>query len=264
MTRDRYDENLAFAVVAKVLAVRVEPYDRCGRQAAVDAILHHRDDRTAALEVSSVGSGAEDPILNFLGDRGSSRSIPGVAGKWLIELPRKFHPSDIRKIEEGLRTCEARGVQHLSELIGTDIAVHALLKQGVRGHLLEPTGSRAHFVVFPIGGPSGAGLASLPEELDTVLRTPTMQSKIVKLAATGLDERHLFLMIRPAGFTYAVFDALAWDGQLPTGKPVLPGGLSQVWLLTGVRSGGVVRAISGDGWYRDDPYEGLAFLGDRA
>src|ERR1700730_517198 len=99
MTQDRYNEGLGFAVVAKVIDVTVEPYDRCGRQAAVDAILHYRDGITAALEVSSIGSAAEAHILNFLGSRGSSRSIPGVAGKWLVELPRNFHPSDLRKME---------------------------------------------------------------------------------------------------------------------------------------------------------------------
>jgi hypothetical protein len=264
MTQDRYDEKLAFAVVAKLLATTVEPYDRCGRQAAVDAILHYPDGRTAALEVSSIGSDTEDPILNFLGNRGSSRSIPGVSGKWLVELPRNFHPANIRKIEEGLRTCEMRGVQRLTELVGWEPLLDALLKQGVRGHIIDATGSRAYFVLSPIGGASDAGLTSLPEELDTALRTSTMHSKIVKLAATGLDERHLFLMIRSAAFSYPVFDALAWDGQLPAGTPTLPGGLSQVWLLPGVRTGGVVRAISGHGWYRDDPYDGLAFLGSRA
>jgi hypothetical protein len=233
MTQDRYDEGLAFAVVAKVLDVTVEPYDRCGRQAAVDAILHYRDDITAALEISSIGSDAEDPILNFLGSRGSSRSIPGIAGKWLVELPRNFHPSDLRKIEGGLQTCQVRGVQRLSELAGVDTAVDALLAQGVRAHLTEATGSRAYFVLSSIGGASATSLASFPGELDTILRTPTMHSKIVKLAATGLDERHLFLMIRSTAFSFPVFDALAWGGKLPSETPLLPGGLNQIWLLSG-------------------------------
>ena len=47
---------------------------------------------------------------------------------------------------------------------------------------------------------------------------------------------------------------MAFSGPLPEAAPRLPGGLSQVWLLTGVRAGGVVRAISGEGWRRDDPY----------
>jgi hypothetical protein len=81
-----------------------------------------------------------------------------------------------------------------------------------------------------------------------------MQSKLEKLAASGLAERHLFLIVLPGTFRHPVFDTLAFSGRLPDAAPYLPGGLSQVWFLTGVRAGGVIRAVSGEGWRRDDPY----------
>ncbi len=102
-----------------------------------------------------------------------------------------------------------------------------------------------------MGGFSSRGLATLPDELTETLRTPKMQSKISKLAASGLDERHLFLIVRPSTFSWPVFEGLAFGGPFPTGVPMLPDGLSQVWLLTGLQTGGVVRGISGRGWYRD-------------
>lgn len=81
--------------------------------------------------------------------------------------------------------------------------------------------------------------------------------RLSKLAASGLEERHLFLMVLPTAFSYTVFEALAFGGQLPNDAPRLPSGLSQLWLLTGVRDGGVVRGISGLGWRRDEPYGGI-------
>jgi hypothetical protein len=84
-----------------------------------------------------------------------------------------------------------------------------------------------------------------------------MQSKLEKLAASGLAERHLFLIVLPGTFRQSVFDILAFSGRLPDAAPRLPAGLSQVWLLTGVRTGEVVRAVSGDGWRRDDPYDAI-------
>src|SRR6266568_2707268 len=75
-----------------------------------------------------------------------------------------------------------------------------------------------------------------------------------RATASGLEERHLFLIVLPTAFSYPVFEALAFGGQLPSDAPRLPNGLSQLWLLTGVRAGGVVRGISGRGWYRDEPY----------
>jgi hypothetical protein len=48
--------------------------------------LHYPDGRTAALEVSSAGPDDEAPIQHFLGNRGHSKVVPGVAGTWIVEL----------------------------------------------------------------------------------------------------------------------------------------------------------------------------------
>jgi len=113
VTTDNYHERLAFAVVAAVLGVTVEHYDREGRQRAVDAILHYADGREAALEVSATGPDSAVPIQHYLGQRGHSRTIAGVAGTWVVQLPRTFHPADMRKVEEGLRRSEERKFMHL-------------------------------------------------------------------------------------------------------------------------------------------------------
>ena len=108
-----------------------------------------------------------------------------------------------------------------------------------------------YFVLPGMGGFSSRGLSSLAGELAETLRTPKIQAKISKLAASGLEERHLFLLVRPSAFSWPVFEGLAFGGPFPTEVPLLPDGLSQVWLLTGLQAGGVVRGISGRGWYRD-------------
>lgn len=174
----------------------------------------------------------------------------------MVQLPRTFHPADMRKVEDGLRRCEARGARHLSELMMVDPDVGRLLDQGVQANLAAATGSLAYFVLPWIGGGSD-GLNGLPHEVNAILGTETMQSKLRKLAASGLEESHLFLIILPTAFSYPVFETLAFGGQLPSDAPRLPSGLSQLWLLTGVRAGGVVRGISGQGWYRDEPYDGM-------
>lgn len=255
MTTDSYHERLALAVAGAVLGVTVEPYDRDGRQRAVDAILHYADGRKAALEVSATGPDSEVPIQHYLGQRGHSRTIAGVSGTWVVQLPRTFHPSDMRKVEEGLRRFEEREAMHLSELTTVGADLGQLLPQGVRADLMRARGSRVHFVLPPTAASAGALLGGLPEELNAVLSTERMQSKLKKLAASGLAERHLFLIVLPGTFRHPVFDTLAFSGRLPDCVPLLPGGLSQVWLLTGVRAGGVIRAVSGEGWRRDDPYD---------
>ena len=258
MSQQRPEERFAFAVVGSVLPVTVEPFDRCGRQRAVDAILHHPDGRTAALEVSSIGPDGEAAIVNYLGNRGHCKSLAGLNRRWLVQIPRDFHPADMRKIDMVLPWCEARGAEHLSELAGERPEVDDLLHQGVRANAVsntagrvDPAGSRVYFALPAMGGFSSRGLASLPDELAETMRTPKIQSKISKLAASGLEERHLLLIVRPSAFSWPVFEGLAFDGPFPTGAPLLPDDLSQVWLLTGLQAGGVVRCISGRGWYRD-------------
>lgn len=68
------------------------------------------------MEVSAIGPDSEVPIQRYLGQRGHSRSITGVAGTWLVQLPLTFHPADMRKVEEGLHRCEERGVMYPGEL----------------------------------------------------------------------------------------------------------------------------------------------------
>jgi hypothetical protein len=265
VSQERADERFAFAAVGSVLPVTVEPYDRCGRQRAVDAILHHSDGRTAALEVSSIGPEDEAAIVNYLGKRGHCKSIAGLTRKWLVQIPRDFHPADMRKIDQVLPWCEARGAEHLGELAGDRPEVDDLLHQGVLADAvgdaagrIGPAGSRVYFVLPAMGGFSGLGLASLTEELAPILCTTQIQSKTSKLAESGLEERHLFLIVRPSAFSWPVYEGLAFGGPLPNVAPLLPDGLSQVWLLTGLKAGGVVRGISGQGWYRDHLPEDLA------
>jgi len=125
----------------------------------------------------------------------------------------------------------------------------------VRALLTAATGSKAYFVLLPTAKPPWAGATGLPSEVNTLLGTERMQSKLAKLADSGKAERHLFLVVLQAAFSLPVHDSLAWGGPLPGGVPQLPDGLSQLWLLTGVVAGGVVRAVSGQGWHRDDPYD---------
>jgi hypothetical protein len=262
VSQERREERFAFDVVRRILATTVEPYDIGGRQGAVDAILHQPDGSMAALEVSSIGPNDEARIIHYLGNRGYCKSIAGVTRRWLIEVPRGFHPADMRKFDRLLPWCEARGAEHLSELAGANQEVDDLLNLGMRANVLPNAAgqsdadmSRVFFVLPPMGGFSGRGMTSLPDELAAVLSTPNMQAKIRKLAATGLEERHLLLIVRPSAFSWPVYDGLAFGGPLPSEAPLLPNGLSQIWLLSGIRAGGVVRGISGRRWYRDHPYD---------
>ena len=262
VSRERPEEELAFAVVRRVLDVPVERHDRDGRQGAVDALVRYPEGSAAALEVSSIGPQGEARIWSFLGRHGYSRAAPGLTRTWALHLPRDFHPADMRIADEVLPWCDKREITRMGDAAGRDAGVDRLLALGVRAYVLENAASdtrgtqpRVYVSLPPMGGFPGRGMETLASELAEMLRAPKIQSKISKLAATGLAERHLVLIVRPSAFSYPVYDALAFGGPLPGRAPSLPAGLSQLWLLTGIREGGVVRAVAGDRWSRSDPFD---------
>lgn len=73
--------------------------------------------------------------------------------------------------------------------------------------------------------------------------------------ASGHEEQHLFLSVHPTAFSFAVYGNLAHGGPLPSEPPQLPVGLSELWLASGWKDGGVVRAIAGREWRREHPFD---------
>lgn len=257
----RSEEQLAFEVVGQVLGARVEIYDTGGRQAAVDAMVYYPNGRTAALEVSSIGSD-DEAILGYLNARGHRRDIPGLTRVWYVRVPKNFHPADLRLIDRALPRCEQLGVDDLDHAARQDASIDELLEKGAHAFTIsskpESTQTpepRAYVYVYGVGGFLGEGIEPLPDELSAVLTGQKIQSKIDKLAATGLEERHLLLHVRPSAFSFPVYDGLSFGGQLPSRPARLPGGLNQVWLISGWAVGGVVRALADGTWRRDHPFD---------
>jgi hypothetical protein len=253
----RPDEQFALKVVGQVLGASVHLWDINGQQHAVEAVMaHYSGGRIAALEVSSIGPQDEARIINYLDRRGYRRNISGLTRVWYAQVPKDFHPNDLHWIDTALLRCEALGIDRARRAVGQDSDIDALLRRGVRAGAIsaETPEARAYVLVRGVGGPGGRGIEPLVDELAEELQTPTMWSKIDKLAATGIEERHLLLVVRPSAFSFPVYDGLSFGGPLPSRPPRLPDGLSQVWLLSRVAAGGVVRAVAGGGWHRDYPF----------
>jgi hypothetical protein len=258
MSADRPDEKLAFAVVGEVLGVTVEEYDTAGRQNAIDALLHYSSGQIAALEVSSVGPAEEARITNVLASGAQRRRVAGLTQSWVVTISRSFHPADLSKIDQMLLRCEQFGVTDL-KVARTDELTTEIFNTGVRGVAHTPASAAHSPTVWvlpePLGGFIENGATELPVEVDTLLTSDTMRSKLTKLAASGYKEQHLFLQVRPSAFSFATYDNLSFGGSLPSEPPRLPMGLSQVWLMSGWKEGGVVRAITGKEWRRDYPFD---------
>jgi hypothetical protein len=256
----RPDEHLAFKVVGKVIGADVHLWDVNGRQRAVEAmIVHHPGGRIAVLEVSSIGPQDEAQITGHLAKSGHRRNIPGLTRVWWVQVPRDFRPRDLPLIDAALLRCEELGFDRLSRAIGQDLVIDTLLNKRVSAGaakvgVSETAEARADVFLGFIGGFEGRGIEPLVDELAEELQTRAIRSKIDKLVATGIEERHLLLFVRQSAFSFPVYDGLALGGPVPSKPPHLPDGLSQVWLLSREPAGGVVRAIADGGWRRDYPF----------
>lgn len=138
MGANRRDEQFAQAVVGRVLGLSVEEYDTAGRQSAVDALLHYPDGRTAALEISSLGSGDEAAVLNILDRDGHKRTVAGLSKTWSIWVPHDLTPRKLRLLGDALRFCEGHGLPDLKQAATSNPEADELHRIGVRGTATSP------------------------------------------------------------------------------------------------------------------------------
>lgn len=240
-------ERFAFDFLGRARGVQVEPYDVAGRQGAVDGLLHYPDGGIAALEVSSVGPEPEARITNVLATGQHKRRPRGLRQTWIVQVPRDFHPGDLRKIDEVIVECDRLAATALRDLGHDDARVRTLLDAGVHAFAWrrdESTQPTIWVLAASIWGFVGSGIANLPQELGLLLRTDRMQSKLTKLVASGQTERHLFLLARPQAFSFPVFTELATDETLPDDPPRLPDALDHLWLTTEFQNSGIVHATA--------------------
>ena len=104
-------EAAAFHYVPAILGVQLEPWDNCGRQGAVDALLHYSDGRIAALEVTSIAAEGRRQLYSLLN---ANQVLPNP-GRWSwsasIDDPRDF-PEFQRRAGDIVTKSEALGITH--------------------------------------------------------------------------------------------------------------------------------------------------------
>lgn len=82
--------------------------------------------------------------------------------------------------------------------------------------------------------PLDAALATLPDAVSALLEEPHVARRAAKVARVArVDERHLFVVVGEGGLPGALYQRLAAPvGDLPALGPVVPDGLTHLWLAT--------------------------------
>jgi hypothetical protein len=235
-------EDWARRCIRIALGVEVEQHDDGSSPGMHDLSILYPSGAWGAVEVTA----AADPQLIGLWrlvNEGERWIVPGIAGGWAVVL----HPSARAKrlgveLPALLRKLESEGIRQIHpekwwEPGPWDDAARRLgilrLFQSNTDYpgsvypTVDPGPERSGGAVLTDGGP-------LLEWLADWLVRPDQQHNVSKLARSGGDERHLFVIL--PGFAeapFAVEDLLMRDNApLPSTAPAMPTEITHVWVAS--------------------------------
>jgi hypothetical protein len=253
-TEEGPEEAFARACVKRILRAPVERRDRPGQDEVPDYHVVYDDRPPAALEVTTL----TEP---------RAREIAVLSQKPLDVTPRlftwrvtphvgtnmkKFH----QHVPELIRQCEEAGVADPLQLTDVTPAVEWWEAAPVEIRGSQTTRQPTVTVLRPsVGGATQDALDALTDDLSLQCAEPLIRRKVDKLARSQLAEQHLFLLVDESGMAFSPYYAVAAAEDVPSRSPEVPASLSDLWLASGYRLGGVLHWSRATGWSRHWPFD---------
>lgn len=262
MRRLRDEERWAQVCMQKTLqGCRVEPHDDGSRPSMYDLKTVYPDGLTGAVEVTTAVDDERLELWQEVRKRDIIRQEPGLIGGWLVRILRSARARDLDKHLTGLlRELELGGRTTVRGIRGSTDPLEAQASSlGVIEAAQSPTDLKGSIYVMPpeaspepTGGYAPVTGDPLAVWLGDWTNEPSRSDNVRKLQNSGAVERHLFILAR--GFVsgpFAVIDLLISPGApIPTIRPVLPPGVTDVWVMSTWDSGDGFRWSEQTGWTR--------------
>ncbi len=262
MARERGEEAWAIRCISESLGVEVTVHDDGSTQGMHDLNILYQDRPPGAVEVTA----AADQVMIetwILATRGGRWIVEGIAGGWAVSHEKDANVKRLRaELPDFLRELEAQGVRAVDPETWWEPGPHDERAKalGIRHLFQGGTSFPGSVYLLPqpeaerTGGAVPTDGAPLLDWLAEWLARPDQVHNLEKLARSGADERHLFLIL--PGFAearFAVTDLLMRDGAaLPDADPELPPEVTHVWAVSTWTSGSGMRWTPGEGWQRFD------------
>jgi hypothetical protein len=239
----------------------VEPHDDGSRPSMYDLKIVYSDGPTGAVEVMAAADGERIGLWREVRKRDLVRQEPDLIGGWLVRVLRSARARDLdthlakllRELERDGRTA-VHGVkgstdplEALAASVGVIEAVQSATDRKGSIYVMPPEGSREQMGGYaPLtGDPLAVWLGDWTNEA-------SRSDNVRKLRSADAAERHLFILV--PGFTaapFGVIDLLFSPGApIPSVPPVLPAGVTDVWVMSTWDSGDGFRWSSETGWRR--------------
>jgi hypothetical protein len=250
-------EQMAKETLERVLGVRLEPRDVRTHEGLHDFDILFSEG-AAPLEVKT----ATDQNLRrlFAGFEKLGDQLPAVGSwDWHVELHSTSDINRLMKEREqfalGLRAIEEQGIQHVPERgvfpwgSTPELFLATFPEVSSAWGWPHPKSSPTIHLLWPsVGGAVGPGAVNT--FVTTFLMTLAESGALEKLTRVDAARRHVFIWLES---THMVVWSSFCDRGLPTERPALPDGLTDIW-VAGL-CGGNVQAWylpQGQGWEQVD------------
>lgn len=254
----RPEEEWARQLLEHELGVPVVQNDDSSEPAMFDLHIVYPDQPPAAVEVVGAPDPTRTRLWNTANGGAGTHTIPSIAGGWMVWLSLDANVKQVKQcLPDLLRMLENQNVRSLGRHDQSNEALWART-HGI-AHARQSGTSYPGSVYFTIDLPPGelSGWVR-PDPGDTVapwvsnlLALDRYTDVAAKLLASGLDERHAFVLVPifAVDGTFELVDLL-WrdDMALPSQDPQLPDGVDNVWVVGTFSSGCGFRWSSGGGW----------------
>jgi hypothetical protein len=258
----RVEERWAQVCIQNALPdCKVEPHDDGSEPSMYDLKIVNADGSTGAVEVTTAVDDQRLELWQEVRKRALIRQEPGLIGGWLVRILHSARARDLDKQLVGLLgDLERNGRTTVRGIRGsTDVFEARLSSLGVIEAVQAATDRKGSIYIMP---PEGSleqmgGYAPVTGDLLAVwlgdwTNEPTRSDNVRKLESADTTERHLFILVRSiTTVPFAVNDLLfSPEAPFPTIPPVLPAGVTDVWVMSTWDSGGGFRWSSETGWIR--------------
>lgn len=257
MTALRPEEEWARQLLEHELGVPVVQNDDGSGTSMFDLRIEYSDQSPGAVEVV----GAPDPTRTRLWNTANGgvgrHIIPNISGGWMVWLSLDANVKEVKQcLPDLLRMLESQNVDSLGRHDRSNEALWARA-HGI-AYARQSETSYPGSVYFAIDLPgelsgwvrpdAGDTLAPWVSELLTLDRYTDVAAKLL---ASGLDERHAFVIVPifAVDGSFDLVDLLCRDDiAIPSQDPQLPNGIDNLWVVGTFSGNHGYRWSSGGGW----------------
>jgi hypothetical protein len=261
VSKQRLEERWAASLMSADLGVPVTVHDDGRRESMYDLTIRYLDRSPGAGEVTTVTDGPSVALWKLINPP-QRWCEPQLAGGWSVGLEPTASAKLIKRQLPGiLAKLEAAGIREARPRPRRDPL--QLWDLGIR-HLFQSPGTDFPGSIYPTlalpheqtGGVVPHHTNALADWLSSWISDPIRADNLRKLAASGADERHLFVIFRGfSGAPFQVADALMRDeAQPPEMDPDLPPELTHLWAVSLWNMGHGFRWAPDTGWTRFDKF----------